>query len=286
MSSNTPKYMRQLAFLLVSISLLSLSSCTKEYESIQQIDEAKIQAYIKQNNLTMTKDASGFYYKALDAGSGETMLNKDSVFFTSKVYSLSGNVYYDGATIESNYLGYLNDTFRTAFSSVKRGGKVLVIQPSYLAYGRNGNAVIPPNEVIVTEFTIFPETKQWELDDRLIKEFLAKNNLTAIKHPSRGYYIVQQAGSGTAVQSTSIITVNYEGRYLDGTVFDKSTEGSPYTDELSALIQGWRKMLIGMQKGAKLRLLIPSDLAYGQGSGSIPANSILDFDIELVDVVD
>ncbi len=276
-------------FALIGILML-FNSCAKEYESIESIDDAKIQAYIQQNNIPAIKDPSGVYYQVLEQGTGGPLLNKDSVFYTSTVKSLTGTPYYSPTkyTSESNYLGYVNPAaYRTALYSINRGGKVRLIVPSYLAFGKNGDGSIPPNEVIVSEISVFPQTAQWQVDDQFISAFITEKALTGFtKHPSRVYISTSVLGTGLAINRFSTITVKYQGRLLNGTVFDESTTVD-LVRPLSDLIKGWGKALLGVTKGSKVRLLIPSDLGYGKSAtGSIPANSILDFDIEVVDVTD
>jgi len=278
------------SFALLGILVL-LNSCKKEYESIESIDDAKIQAYIKKNNLTMKKDPSGFYYQVLTAGTGAPLANKDSVFYTLSVKSLDGASYYNTPAYgnEGTYVGYAYpSSYRIALLGVNRGSTVRVILPSYLAYGKNGNSTVPSNEVIVSELTTYSEDKQWQIDDKKIIAFLAAKGLTATKSSNRVYYKINELGTGTAVDLGSTVTVKYTGRLLNGTVFDQMTGDQTFVTSIvgGGLIKGW-EVLLGMPKGTKVRIFIPSDLAYGTaGSTSIPTNSILDFDIEIVDVTD
>ncbi|MES2650622.1 MAG: FKBP-type peptidyl-prolyl cis-trans isomerase [Bacteroidota bacterium] len=270
--------------------VLLLSSCEKEYESIESIDEAKIKAYIQQNNLPAIKDPSGFYYQVLEPGTGGPLLNKDSVFYNSTVKSLTGTTYYSPAAFvnEGTYLGYVNPAaYRTAMYSINRGGKVRIIVPSYLAFGKNGQDNVPPNEVVVAEISVLLEKSQYEIDDRIIRDFLTSKGLTGFtKHPSRVYQNISVVGSGAAIGSLSTITFKYKGRLLNGTQFDESGT-TDLVSTLTDLRPGLRKVLLGVTKGSKLRIFVPSDLGYGkQADGPIPANSILDFDLEIVDVVD
>jgi FKBP-type peptidyl-prolyl cis-trans isomerase FklB len=83
------------------------------------------------------------------------------------------------------------------------------------------------------------------------------------------------------------VTTHYHGTLIDGTVFDSSYErGQPATFPVNGVIAGWTEALQLMQEGAKWRLFIPSDLAYGaRGAGSdIGPNSALIFDVELISV--
>lgn len=100
-------------------------------------------------------------------------------------------------------------------------------------------------------------------------------------------YEVLRAGSGQRPKATDTVTVNYEGRLLDGSVFDSSYErGEPATFALNQVIKGWTEGVQLMPVGSKYRFYIPSELAYGaQGAGEdIGPNSTLVFDVELLSV--
>lgn len=99
----------------------------------------------------------------------------------------------------------------------------------------------------------------------------------------------QVVGTGAEAKEGSTITVKYTGTLTDGTVFDSTDRhgGQPATFKLAkgSLIDGWVQGIPGMKVGGKRRLVIPPSLGYGaQAMGSIPANSTLVFDIELMDV--
>jgi FKBP-type peptidyl-prolyl cis-trans isomerase len=96
-------------------------------------------------------------------------------------------------------------------------------------------------------------------------------------------------GTGAEAKEGSTITVKYTGTLDDGTVFDSTAKqgGQPATFQLAkgSLIDGWVQGIPGMKVGGKRKLVIPPDLGYGsQAQGSIPPNSTLTFEIELVDV--
>ncbi|RZK49711.1 MAG: peptidylprolyl isomerase [Pedobacter sp.] len=123
-------------------------------------------------------------------------------------------------------------------------------------------------------------------DDQAIKEFIAKNNIPAEKLPSGVYIQIITPGSGSeTITTTSYLSVNYEGRLLNGSVFDKSS--GPATFRLNTLITGWQYGLIesNVKKGARVRLIIPSTLAYmNQSRVGIPKNSPLDFTIDILNI--
>ena len=99
-------------------------------------------------------------------------------------------------------------------------------------------------------------------------------------------YKVIKKGTGRSPKATDIVKVNYEGKLLDGTVFDSSfTRGEPISFPLNRVIPGWTEGLQLMQEGATYEFLIPYQLAYGeQGAGPIPPKSDLIFLVELIEV--
>ena len=98
-------------------------------------------------------------------------------------------------------------------------------------------------------------------------------------------YEVLRPGTGPPPTPDGRVTVHYEGTLLDGKVFDSSYRRSePSTFQIDHTIAGWRRVLPMMKQGAKWRVVVPPELAYGaKGVGNeIPPNAALVFDIELV----
>jgi FKBP-type peptidyl-prolyl cis-trans isomerase FklB len=119
--------------------------------------------------------------------------------------------------------------------------------------------------------------------------FLAKNSLRpeVTTLPSGLQYEVLRAGTGPKPTRRDSVTTHYHGMLLDGTVFDSSIErNEPASFPVGGVIAGWTEALQLMGTGAKWRLYIPSDLAYGtQGAGGdIGPNATLVFDVELLRV--
>lgn len=100
-------------------------------------------------------------------------------------------------------------------------------------------------------------------------------------------YKVITEGTGAKAFKDDVVRVNYIGKLMDGTVFDSSIErGKPAEIPVGAVIPGWSEALQLMPVGSKWELTIPSQLAYGERAiGNIPANSILSFEVELLEIV-
>ncbi len=138
--------------------------------------------------------------------------------------------------------------------------------------------------------------KQKSIDDKAIAGYIAKNGLgaTVQKTPSGLNYVITQAGSGAKPTKGDNVKVHYMGKLLDGKVFDSSLnnprnpQNKPIEFQvgIGMVIPGWDEGLQLIPKGSKATFIIPSGLAYGaQGSPPvIPANSVLLFDVDLIDV--
>ena len=118
--------------------------------------------------------------------------------------------------------------------------------------------------------------------------FLAANKKKpgVVTLPDGMQYIVLQPGTGPKPDESDVVTVQYEGRLIDGTVFDSSaSHGGTVDFPLGQVIAGWVEGLKLMQKGATYQLFIPSDLAYGPSGAppSIGPNETLIFKVTLVD---
>ena len=120
------------------------------------------------------------------------------------------------------------------------------------------------------------------------ERFLAANkNKKDVKTlPSGVQYKVIKAGSGAMPSDTSMVKVHYEGRTLDGKVFDSSYKsGNPVTLRANQVIKGWTDALVHMPVGSVWEVYIPQDLAYGEREqGQIKPFSVLIFKIELLSI--
>jgi len=121
-----------------------------------------------------------------------------------------------------------------------------------------------------------------EPDNVKIEKYVAANNLSTTVHPSGIHYIITTTGTGANPTANATVTVKYKGYLLDGTVFDQSTAGIEFP--LKNLIRGWQIAIPLLNKGGKGTFIMPSELCYGSNPRpGIPANSVLGFEIELID---
>lgn len=121
------------------------------------------------------------------------------------------------------------------------------------------------------------------------EKYLAENEKKAgVQKTASGLqYKVIKEGEGASPAATDEVSVKYTGKLIDGTVFDSTDKrgGTPAKFRVNGVIPGWTEALQKMKKGAIYELFIPSNLAYGErGTPGIPGNSVLNFNVELVDV--
>jgi len=143
-------------------------------------------------------------------------------------------------------------------------------QGAVLGDQQQGNAVATP-----TPIPTLPGPSAFGPYDKYM------NNSTAL-------YVDTVVGTGAAVAKGSQVTVNYRGWLTNGTEFDESySRGKPFTftEGGQGVIQGWQEGIFGMKVGGKRRILVPPALGYGASAPPpIPANALLVFDVELLNV--
>lgn len=128
--------------------------------------------------------------------------------------------------------------------------------------------------------------KAKEEGEAFLKENAARENVVTTS--SGLQYQILQEGTGKQPKATDNVKCHYEGKLIDGTVFDSSIRrGEPAVFPLNGVIAGWTEGVQLMKEGAKYRFFIPYDLAYGaNGAGSsIPPYAALIFDVDLIEVM-
>ncbi len=164
------------------------------------------------------------------------------------------------------------------------GDKAILTIPPAIGYGERSMGSIPSNSTLVFEVELLgvkEPVKPWDIK--------SKDTLTTAS--GLQYIIVEKAKDASAMKAESgkNVSVHYTGFLTDGKIFDSSVErGEPISFQLGQgrVIKGWDEGIALMKVGDKLRLIIPSNLGYGEAGagGVIPPNATLLFDVELVAV--
>ncbi len=118
-----------------------------------------------------------------------------------------------------------------------------------------------------------------------LQTYLTNNSITATQDPGGFFYTIVTPGAGVTPNINSNVTVRYTGKLLNGTTFDSNTSAAGISFELFRVIKGWQLGVPLIKKSGSINLYLPPSLAYGcNGSGPIPGNSSLIFNIELLNV--
>ena len=126
--------------------------------------------------------------------------------------------------------------------------------------------------------------KQLAIDIEIIEKYITDHGLNANSTNTGLYYVIDNLGNGKYPNSNSEVLIRYRGTLVDGTEFDENWN-PPINFKLNGVIQGWKQGIPQYREGGKGMLLIPSGLGYGDKNvGSIPPNSVLIFEIELISV--
>ena len=157
-----------------------------------------------------------------------------------------------------------------------------------------GAEMLVSNEDAEQALSGLMEARQAAADARALESlevglaFLAENGQRegVVTLDSGLQYEILEEGDGPIPVATDVVTTQYEGKLIDGTVFDSSYQrGEPASFPLNQVIAGWTEGLQLMPTGSKWRLFVPAGLAYGErAAGQIPPNSTLIFDVELLGV--
>ena len=143
------------------------------------------------------------------------------------------------------------------------------------------NAALP----VVNLLSHIDSLEQFRIDTQLILQSISENKIDAKLNHDNVYYSIMKEGSGRQVSVNDTVTIFYKGYLLkDGSVFDE-TKDKPATFPLKRLITGWQVGVPLSKVGGKIRIIIPSALAYSirTRAAKIPPNSILVFEVEVLE---
>jgi peptidylprolyl isomerase len=231
---------------------------------------------------------SGLKYKLLEMGSGKKVTAGDMV-----------TVHYTGTLPDGTKFDSSKDrnqpfSFKVGGQQViagwdeglqllQVGDKAILTIPAALGYGERAMGKIPANSTLIFEIEV--------LDSKAPVVAVPFNieGKEVLTTPSGLKYVYIEKGNGPKAEAGKTVDVHYTGYLMDGRKFDSSVErGDPISFPLGQgmVIKGWEEGIALMKVGDKMRLIIPSELAYGPNGagGVIPPNATLLFDVELVGV--
>lgn len=301
-------------FTLLLLSAACFVSCRKVNNDpdIKQYDQQQIQSYIAANGLTnmlrdtTMGDTTGTYYQIINPGKGTQLDYPSTIFYVYTLRTFDGKYIVTDTALNHSYgvLGHVvpNGLMLAMKNNLKyNGGKMRVLIPSHLAYGRNGttgtgsitltNGHIAGNQCL--DITVNLIDDQAAYDQLVIKNYMAANNLSGYTKTADGlWYKITTVPTGpNYINNNSTVTMNYSVYLMNNALADPT---NPYATTLATFNDfGVDKWVPGFEEGLKIlgrgaggiSIIVPSALAYGPGGNSgIPANECLRWDMTNVSV--
>ena len=281
----------------------------KENKAGIQIDDVSlfIESEKKEREIALEFPESAVVVsKGIDVEQDDDELEWNYQWQTNEPYRLAIFTATDSASNFILYSGYIyfpkNNKWKL-IGSVKQNGKWGTVKTA--AAVRKGNVLFEqtqawfqktngswknmldavPSTPIINPMSNTDSTAQTVVEENYIQQLIKENKTDAVQKYESIYYTIMKEGNGRQVRLIDTVTVYYKGYVLhDGTVFDQTRE-KPATFPLNRLIRGWQIGVPLLKVGGKIKIIIPSGLAYGirTRASKIPPNSILVFEVEVSD---
>lgn len=265
--------------LFFSFLFLGLMSCG---DSQKEPDDLLKMAPEEEGFITAPE---GYRYKILEEGTGPSAKEGEMVE-VSFVGSINTSEVFKSTYKHGNTEHFINGEKKLipglslATQKLKAGGKGIFVFPPEYGYGNYGVGIIKPRSVLKYEIElhqVFQKSSPEPFDTTGIKPYVSSSGLK--------FYLIKP-GTGDTAQLTNRVYVNYNGYFLNGKKFDSSFErGQPmsYVIGHREVIVGFEEMALLLNKGARARVIIPYQMAYGEQGKmpTIPPKSDLVFDVEM-----
>lgn len=289
--------------LFLGLPILFLVACGPgepelDYEPTEY--DKKIDEFLEGKSYNPERTESGLYIHIDKAGSDEKPGLNDYLTLKYEGRLMDGSVF-DGTEGQAITFPFpLSDLilgWQEGIPSFGKGGKGTLIIPPDLGYGDRDMPGLPANSILVFDIEIVDFSDQApgpQVDMSVdyspeIDAYIEEKGLENPTKTETGLYMfIEEEGGEEKPTVNSYLTLNYEGYLLNGNSFD-GTGGTPTTFSfpVANLILGWQEGIPYLGRGGKAKFIIPPYLGYGdRDTPTIPANSILVFDIEIVDFTD
>ena len=281
------------------------------------MEQEALAKYLVENNITVAPDENGLYIIENKKGKGPAIEVGNFIEANIIATALTGDKFIDTYAENKPYTlevgtGQLGNGFEVAIKQMKKGGNLTLIAPSPMAFGERGiQGYIPPFSPVVYEIEIIKvmtademnaqrEAEQKKAAEEAAKlqgqeqakidAYLKANGITTAPTETGLVYIVETPAQGAQPKVGDKVKVHYTGYLLDGTKFDSSVDrNQPFEFVLGQgqVIRGWDEALSMMHVGEKVKIILPSRIAYGErgAGGSIPPYAPLMFEVELLEIV-
>ena len=275
--------------------VLFLFACGGESDGNDETEnenDVKIKEYCDENGIDAERQESGLYVYVEKEGGEEKPTGDSYVTLNYDGFLLDGTLFEstNGEAIPSGVpLDYYIPGWQEGIPFFGKGGKGTLIIPPDLGFGAEGKGTIPGNSILVfdlelVDFSLDPPPPP-DYSEEIINymELHDLDTNDAIVTESGLYVLIEKEGGEMKPTIHDYVTIHYKGRLTNDTQFDGTTE-EPATFLLADLIPGWKEGIPYFGEGGNGTLIIPPYLGYGANDvGDIPGNSVLVFDIALVE---
>lgn len=282
---------------VVMMSVLVVSGCLSSDDAFDTADQfaldvQQIDQYLAERGIIAERDpGTEIRYVVHNEGTGlELIFIPDSLTLSYEGRLLETEEQFVSVTSKKeNTRTIINNGISgiiTAVSKVREGGFVTAYIPSFYGYGSRQVGDVPPNSVLIMDIT-FEQLNHRQLlqDIQLIDAALEVNQIEAVEHPAGIRYVQNEIGTGNFPNFNSMVRVTYKERLLGETESLEEKTNQSYS--LSDFVLGVALMLTEMKPGELRVVYIPSSYGYGVNGSQdkdVPANAILEYDIELLSV--
>jgi len=265
------------------------------------------------NENNYKKDPTGFRYKIITKNPEGKAVNKGNILTLKlKYFTQSDSLLFNSENLSSKFRVQVSNAgedgmMQDALKIIKTGDSASFIIPAENFYKKTKRDSIPsfifPDENlrfevkivdIVSEHQLNKEYKQYMLkkkaeEKQILKEYIRAENITKKPTVSGIYIIKLKTGKGNKAEIGKRVTINFKGTFINGKVFDSSIDkGRPVTFILGDehVIPAWNEAIQSMKVGDKIKLIAPSETAYGQEGlqNYVPPFSTLIYEIKLLNV--
>ena len=259
------------------------------------------------------KHDSGFEYKIISDNRDGNIIEKDNVLdLDLKYFTQNDSLIFNSKDLPGKFRVLIFDSdkgglFQEALKLLKIGDSAQFLIPAFDFYQNTIYTAIPDfiNEgesirigiklhEIVSQEELDKEYDQYILkmeteENLLLQEYLKNENITVKPTESGLYIILLNKGKGRKVQKRDKVVVHYQGTLINGQIFDSSIDrGEPIKFVIGEgnVIPAWEEAVLNMKKGEKIKLITPSNQAYGESGYEeiIPPFATLIFEIKLIDI--
>jgi FKBP-type peptidyl-prolyl cis-trans isomerase len=287
--------MKRIGFL---VGILLLISCSKDKE-IKSNDDKIIVQYLTDNSISYTKVGGVYQYAIVSNPSGNDVGNVFSIYYTLKALS-TGNVIDSHQASDGSPLLLLHNASAVfpigldqGLAGAKEGETIGIIVPGKLGYENYPTSAVPTDEILLFEVEIITRQSQSDIatsEDLAINNYITANDLNnTVTNPvdpvmavAGGiYYKKTSNGDGMTPVSGDSITIDYAGRFLDGSGFD-ALAGFKYKYGVGEVLSGLESGIDQMEQAEQALLFLPSDKGYGASVRVLPDGAIDDLVTQLV----